>query len=195
MPIPKYAYNGPVDHAIPANLANIKGKSVIVTGGANGMGEAMVRQFVADGAFVTFGDLHPRGTELEEELNANGAKTAFVKCDIRDWDDQVKLFETAKTNSPHNSVDVVIANAGISRSSGDSLWTLDGKLFEGVPSLKLRLVMTTMLLAGHHRESMLTGQRRSARATKEARPKDRPDQYRRHSIFMEVGCSLLPSTT
>lgn len=132
MPIPKYSYNGPVDHTVSPNLANINGKSVIVTGGANGMGEAMVRQFVADGAFVTFGDLHPRGEELEKELNADGAKAAFVKCDIRDWDDQIKLFETAKTKSPHNSVDVVIANAGISRSSGDSLWNLDGKLIEGL---------------------------------------------------------------
>jgi NAD(P)-dependent dehydrogenase (short-subunit alcohol dehydrogenase family) len=128
MPIPKYTYNGPVDHTIPANLANIKGKSVIVTGGANGMGEAMVRQFVTDGAYVTFGDLHPRGEELEKELNVDGVKATFVRCDIRDWDDQVKLFEAAKANSPHKSVDVVIANAGISRSSGDSLWALDGKL-------------------------------------------------------------------
>lgn len=127
MPLPKYSYTGPIDHTVVPHLENAKGKSVIVTGGANGMGEAMVRAFVAAGAFVTFGDLHPRGDEIAAELNANGEIAAFVKCNITDWDGLVTLFETAKSKSPHKSVDVVIANAGISRSSGDSLWTLDGE--------------------------------------------------------------------
>lgn len=127
MPLPKYTYTGPIDHTVAPELANAKGKSVIITGGANGMGEAMVRAFSAAGAFVTFGDLHPRGEELANELNAESERTAFVKCDIRDWDAMITLFETAKNKSPHNSVDVVIANAGISRGSGDSLWNLDGK--------------------------------------------------------------------
>lgn len=38
----------------------------------------------------------------------------FVQCDVTDWDSQVKLFETAKRESPDKSVDVVIACAGIS---------------------------------------------------------------------------------
>ncbi|KAJ5494438.1 Short-chain dehydrogenase/reductase SDR [Penicillium fimorum] len=125
MPLPKYTYTGPIDHAVVPDLANAKGKSVIITGGANGMGETMVRAFVEAGAFVTFGDLHPRGEDLAKELNANGETAAFVKCNITDWDQLITLFETAKTKSPHNSVDVVIANAGISRASGDSLWNLD----------------------------------------------------------------------
>ncbi|KAJ5436691.1 Short-chain dehydrogenase/reductase SDR [Penicillium cf. griseofulvum] len=125
MPLPKYTYTGPIDHTVVPDLANAKGKSVIITGGANGMGETMVRAFVGTGAFVTFGDLHPRGDDLAKELNANGETAAFVKCDITDWNALITLFETAKAKSPHNSVDVVIANAGISRSSGDSLWNLD----------------------------------------------------------------------
>lgn len=38
----------------------------------------------------------------------------FVKCDVRQWNDQVAVFKSAVTNSPHNGVDIVIANAGIS---------------------------------------------------------------------------------
>ncbi|KAJ5589086.1 Short-chain dehydrogenase/reductase SDR [Penicillium hordei] len=125
MPLPKYTYNGPIDHTVVPDLANAKAKSVIITGGANGMGEAMVRAFTEAGAFVTFGDLHPRGDDLAKELNANGETAAFVKCDITDWDSLITLFETAKSKSPGNSVDIVIANAGISRASGDSLWNLD----------------------------------------------------------------------
>jgi len=125
--LPRYSYTGPVDHTMVPDRSQMKGKSVIVTGGANGMGEMMVREFRQAGAFVTFGDLNDRGTEVEKELNAEESTVAFVKCDIRNWEDQVRLFETAKSKSPNNSVDIVVANAGISRSSGDSLWNLDGK--------------------------------------------------------------------
>lgn len=126
MSVPRYSYNGPIDHTIAPDLSKIRDKSVIITGGANGMGEAAVRDFVAAGAFVTIADVNEaRGRELEKELNADGEHCVFVKVDIRDWDEQKRMFETAKSRSPHKSVDVVIANAGISRSSGDSLWTLD----------------------------------------------------------------------
>ena len=114
MPLPRYTYTGPVDHTVPPTRAALVGKSVIVTGGANGMGEVAVRDFVSAGAFVTFAD-------------ADGERCAFVKCDIRDWEEQKAMFETARARSPAKSVDVVIANAGISRSSGDSLWNLDGE--------------------------------------------------------------------
>ena len=83
------------------------------------MGEAIVRPFSAAGEFVIFGDLHPRGDDLARELNAESEKTAFVKCNIRNWSGLITLFETAKAKSPHHSVDIVIANAGISRSSGE----------------------------------------------------------------------------
>lgn len=128
MAVNRYAYNGPIDHTIAPKLENIQAKSVVITGGANGMGEAFVRDFVAAGAWVTFADVNEeRGKAVEAELNADGQKCVFVKCDIRDWDQQKAMFEIAKSQSPSNSVDVVIANAGISRSSGDSLWNLDGK--------------------------------------------------------------------
>ncbi|KAF4815064.1 5'-hydroxyaverantin dehydrogenase [Colletotrichum siamense] len=125
MPLPRYTYTGPTDHTIIPDRTSVKGKSVIITGGANGMGEACVRAFVAAGAFVTFGDVNLRGEIIEKELNANAECSAFVKCDIRDWDQQKQLFETAKSRSPERSIDIVIANAGISRSSGDSLWNLE----------------------------------------------------------------------
>jgi len=134
MPLPRYEYTGPVDHTVVPDRSQAAGKSVIITGGADGMGEVFVRDFVAAGSFVTFGDLkEERGRAIEKELNEASGKEvcAFVKVDIRDWDQQKTMFQTAKARSPANSVDVVIANAGISRSSGDCLWTLDGEFFCG----------------------------------------------------------------
>jgi NAD(P)-dependent dehydrogenase (short-subunit alcohol dehydrogenase family) len=48
----------------------------------------------------------------------------FVKCDVRNWDDQVRLFEAAIAKSPHMSCDVVIANAGV--IAADDVSTLQG---------------------------------------------------------------------
>lgn len=127
-PVPRYTYTGPVDHTIPVDKSQLVGKSVIITGGANGMGEVAARRFVADGAFVTIGDLDiARGKAIEDEFNLKGspAKVRFVECNIKVWDDQVRLFEAATADG--RGLDVVIANAGISRSSGDSLWQLDGE--------------------------------------------------------------------
>lgn len=127
MPLPPYEYRGPIDHTVKPAVDRAAGKSVIVTGGANGIGESCVRHFVDAGAFVTFADLNDRGTTIEKELNSDIRRCQFVKCDIRSWEDQKVVFDAAKSQSPSQSVDVVIANAGISRSSGDSLWKLDGE--------------------------------------------------------------------
>ncbi|EEY23340.1 hypothetical protein D7B24_004898 [Verticillium nonalfalfae] len=156
MPLQPYKYTGPIDHTVVPDRSKVIGKSVIVTGGANGMGEECVRQFVAAGAFVTIGDVNDRGTELEKELNANGECCVFVKCDIRDWEQQKAMFQTAKDRSPSKSVDIVIANAGISRSSGDSLWNLDDPNSEptkpdlNIVDVNLRGSLYTWKLAVHY---------------------------------------------
>ena len=54
------------------------------------------------------------------------SRACFVKCDTRSWDDQVRMFEAAISNSPQQSVDVVIANAGVGRGSGDPMMALEG---------------------------------------------------------------------
>ena len=128
MVLAPYTFTGPLDPTITPDAPKLRDKSVIVTGGANGMGESVVRHFVRYGAFVTFADVNDeRGRVIETELNGQyGQRCTFVKCDVRSWAEQKVLFETAKSKSPRNSVDVVLANAGISRSSGDSLWDLDG---------------------------------------------------------------------
>ncbi|KAH7142122.1 short chain dehydrogenase reductase [Dactylonectria macrodidyma] len=111
MSIPEYQDNGPVAATNRVNADGLKGKSVIITGGASGLGKAYAKAFVEAGAFVTIGDYdEAAGSSAERELSPNAA---FVKCDVRDWDQQVALFRTALESSPHKSIDVVIANAGI----------------------------------------------------------------------------------
>ncbi|MEV4419583.1 SDR family NAD(P)-dependent oxidoreductase [Patulibacter sp. NPDC049589] len=63
-------------------MADIKGKSALITGGASGLGEATTRRLHAEGAFVTIADIQEeRATELVAEL---GERARFVTTDVTD---------------------------------------------------------------------------------------------------------------
>jgi len=111
MPVPKYEDSGAIDTTSPINVESLAGKSVIVTGGASGLGKAYVEAFVKAGAYVTIADFdEAAGKRTALELSG---RAQFVKCDVRNWEDQVSVFEAAIRNSPSQTCDVVIANAGI----------------------------------------------------------------------------------
>ncbi|RDJ22261.1 SDR family NAD(P)-dependent oxidoreductase [Bosea caraganae] len=64
---------------------SLRGRTVLVTGGASGIGEAIVRAFAAAGAQVGFVDIQDeRGTALAEELGKGGATAVFERCDLLD---------------------------------------------------------------------------------------------------------------
>lgn len=68
-----------------AAYPSLRGRAVLVSGGASGIGEAIVRAFAAQGAKVGFVDLmEERGKQLAEELSANGAQVFFRPCDLSD---------------------------------------------------------------------------------------------------------------
>ncbi|KAK4893569.1 hypothetical protein LTR27_008036 [Elasticomyces elasticus] len=94
--------------------SGLAGKSVIVTGGASGLGLQFTKDFVAAGAFVTIGDINAEGGKKVVDDLGGESKATFVKCDVLSWQDQLKLFKTAIERSPSKGVDIVLANAGIS---------------------------------------------------------------------------------
>lgn len=68
-----------------ATYPSLKGVPVIVSGGASGIGEGIVRAFAAQGSKVGFVDIDAKaGEKLAAELNAGGATVSFVACDITD---------------------------------------------------------------------------------------------------------------
>lgn len=66
--------------------ASLEGRTVIVTGGASGIGEAMVRAFAANGCRVAFLDiLEEAGSTLAEAMaERHGARPLFIPCDLTD---------------------------------------------------------------------------------------------------------------
>ncbi|AUH35071.1 SDR family NAD(P)-dependent oxidoreductase [Paracoccus tegillarcae] len=80
-----------------ATYPSLKGRSVIVTGGASGIGAETVRAFAAQGARVGFVDLD---TKAGEAL-ASQTGSAFATCDLRDIDAMRSAFaDLAAQNGP-----------------------------------------------------------------------------------------------
>jgi NAD(P)-dependent dehydrogenase (short-subunit alcohol dehydrogenase family) len=66
---------------------DLKGKTVLVTGGASGIGAAMVEAFAGQGARVGFVDLDTAaGEKLVAKLREAGAEVRFEPLDLRDID-------------------------------------------------------------------------------------------------------------
>jgi NAD(P)-dependent dehydrogenase (short-subunit alcohol dehydrogenase family) len=77
---------------------SLKGMPVIISGGASGIGEGIVRAFAAQGSKVGFVDINgAAGVKLASELNVGGATVSFVECDITDiaaYQRIIRNFET-----------------------------------------------------------------------------------------------------
>jgi NAD(P)-dependent dehydrogenase (short-subunit alcohol dehydrogenase family) len=89
---------------------SLRGKPVIITGGASGIGEAVVRAFSEQGARVGFVDLDvERGKALAAELEAAGRIALFACCDLRDVSELTAAFATL--GKAHGPARVLVNNA------------------------------------------------------------------------------------
>ncbi|MBW8752493.1 MAG: SDR family NAD(P)-dependent oxidoreductase, partial [Propionibacteriales bacterium] len=62
-----------------------EGKVAIVTGAAQGIGEAYARALAAEGASVVVADLNEdSGNRVAKEIEASGATAMFVRTDVSD---------------------------------------------------------------------------------------------------------------
>ena len=90
----------------------LAGKRAVVTGGARGFGEAIVRRFAAEGASVFFVDLlQAEGEALAAELTADGKTVCFRQADVRDPAAVAAYIEEAA--ALFGGLDILVNNAGI----------------------------------------------------------------------------------
>lgn len=90
---------------------DILGKKVIVTGGARGLGRAMVEKFLAKGARASVFDLDEAGLT---RLQVQWPDLNCVACDISDYEQVVAA--TSDYHDRYGAADVLVNNAGILHS-------------------------------------------------------------------------------
>lgn len=90
----------------------LKGKSVIVTGGGSNIGRAIVLAFAAEGAHITLGDIDEvqagKTAELAPKLGA--ASVQVVKTDVTNLEQVQAMFKAA--TDKHGTVDALVNTVG-----------------------------------------------------------------------------------
>ena len=93
----------------------LSGKVALVTGGARGIGRAIVEKFQAEGARTVIADvLDEVGNQTVNELSKNG-DVAFVHCDVTSAADAEAAI--SKTVERYGSLDILVNNAGITKDT------------------------------------------------------------------------------
>jgi len=96
-------------------MAAFDGRSVLVTGGASGIGAAAARLRAAKGARVTIADRdEPLGHALAEDLSKSGA-AQFVQCDVAD-EESVRAAVAAAV-AAYGKLDGAINCAGVPQAA------------------------------------------------------------------------------
>ncbi|MCU0974955.1 MAG: glucose 1-dehydrogenase [Steroidobacteraceae bacterium] len=99
-------------------MKRLEGKIALVTGAARGIGEAVARAFVGEGALVYLADIND---ELGRQTATNlGQSARYIHLDVREEEDWLRTTDTLLAT--HGYLDVVVNNAGITGfEDGDPL--------------------------------------------------------------------------
>ncbi len=88
----------------------MKNKTILITGGASGIGLALVEKFTTEGSNVYFIDSNGLlGRQVEKEFQEKGKSVTFLEVDIREESQVQRAIQSIPSK-----LDVLINNAGIS---------------------------------------------------------------------------------
>jgi sorbitol-6-phosphate 2-dehydrogenase len=96
----------------------VRGRTALVTGGAQGFGEEIVRGLCAAGAFVFIADLNLKGAEaLASTLNGEYGKTVAFPAEVNVSDEESVERMVNFIAGTAGGLDLCISNAGVLRAS------------------------------------------------------------------------------
>ena len=95
---------------LPATYPSLQDRTILVSGGASGIGAAIVRAFAAQRARVGFVDLlEAEGEALAAELSSGGAQVKFLPVDLTDIEALRRAI--AATAAALGPIEVLVNNA------------------------------------------------------------------------------------
>jgi len=95
----------------------LDGKIALITGGSRGIGEAIVRKYIAEGASVafTYRSSSEKSDKIVTELSAAGANIKAYQSDAADFAKAEELIKLVLTD--FEKIDILINNAGITQDN------------------------------------------------------------------------------
>ena len=105
--------------SVGSSKGRMEGKTVIVTGAAQGFGEGIARQLLLEGANIVVADLNEAvGAKTADSFNevAKNNKAIFVKTNVSDMESLTNLIRT--TIVTFGALDTFVSNAGVLRAGG-----------------------------------------------------------------------------
>lgn len=128
---------------------DISGKSIVVTGGASGIGAALARHAAGAGAKVCIADLNiDAANALAEEIGG-----IAVACDVTREEQIIATINVAE--AAHGPVDVFVSNAGLGRgdpshaaSAPDADWMLNWNVHVMAHVWAARALLPAMIARG-----------------------------------------------
>ena len=92
-------------------MHSLAGKKALITGGTSGIGLAVAKNFIENGATVIITGRRDSGEEVAAEIGA-----LFLRCDATDEQAVKTMFETAKEQV--GALEVLVINAGAADDEG-----------------------------------------------------------------------------
>ena len=123
--------------AATASKGRVEGKTIIVTGAAQGFGEGIARELIKEGANIVVADLNEvTGQKTAEGFNklTKANKAIFVKTNVADMDSLHNLIKETVVN--FGALDAFVSNAGVVRA-GD-LEAMTPENFEFVTNINYK---------------------------------------------------------
>jgi NAD(P)-dependent dehydrogenase (short-subunit alcohol dehydrogenase family) len=119
-------------------------KVAVVTGAAQGIGEAYARALAAEGASVVVADINAdAGEVVAKSIESEGGKAMFVRTDVSSHESAATMVE--KTLEEYGGIDLLVNNAAIyGAMQFDLLVTVDWDYYKKFMSVNMdgALVMT-----------------------------------------------------
>ena len=134
--------------ASAASKGRVEGKTIIVTGAAQGFGEGIARELIKQGANIVVADLNEvTGMKTAAGFNeiAEANKAIFVKTNVADMDSLRALIKETVVN--FGALDAFVSNAGVVRA-GD-LEAMTPENFEFVTNINYKAYFFCAKVASH----------------------------------------------
>lgn len=134
--------------ASSASKGRVEGRTIIVTGAAQGFGEGIARELMAQGANIVVADLNEATGEktaasFNEKTGAN--KAIFVKTNVADMASLRNLMKETILN--FGALDAFVSNAGVVRAGGLDVMTPEN--FEFVTKINYEAYFFCAKVASH----------------------------------------------